>query len=120
MESIAFALPLKPGKFDELRSSIKELTGPRGKEYHTTRQQRGLTSLKVWHQKTPQEMLIVYLEADSLEEFAIKRSLSGHHLDDWLEKRIEEIVGAHRPHTEMVLDWHTEAGHRLKHDNKSK
>ena len=115
METTVFALPIKAGKSDDVARFLKELTGQHADDYSHTRSRHGLTSLRVWHQTEPVEQVIVELGAKDLDEFFIRRIESDHAHDSWLDAQLEELTGLHHPVSRMVLDWHAQHGHRVRH-----
>ena len=85
MESVAFAIHLKPESSARLREALEEFTTGQAGDY-STREQHGLRTLRAWYQPEPVEMLVVYLEADNLEEFMVASSFSDEPMQDWLER----------------------------------
>jgi hypothetical protein len=67
MDSIAFAIPLKRGMRERAESLADELVeGDRAKQFHDQTRAYGYSRVKVFAQREPQEMIIVYLEADDV------------------------------------------------------
>jgi hypothetical protein len=111
MASIAFALPLKEGKKDAGYKFVDELTGAKSAEHHAEQKMRGLTRVKVFSQKVPAEMIVVYLEGDLQKAFS-----SGPVA--WFADMVEEITGHHPQKlssggapSEILFDWHETHGH---------
>jgi hypothetical protein len=118
MASMAFALPLKMSS-DEARKAAAELTGPHGQKFTDRHRSHGFTAVKMWHQRQPTEQVVVYLEADNLEQ-AINNFANSSHQDDQTSHRLFEQLTGQRPgkhggsQAELVIDWHRDGGHRKK------
>jgi hypothetical protein len=122
MQSIAFALPLLPGKYEEGMQFIRELTSEQSQQHHDQRRQQGYHAVKIWRQTTPEEMIVVYLEAENLKEAMQSRVGSDHSFEQWYQDKIQEITGHHLDQVqgqgapaEQLVDWHREHGHRQTH-----
>ena len=118
MESVAFAVHLKPGSSARLREALSEFTSGAVGDY-SSRERHGLRALKAWYQREPAEMLIVYLEAENLEEFMIGSSFSDDDMQGWLEDVLEELTDADLPDVERVVDWQAGSGHQVVHSATS-
>src|ERR1044071_8227343 len=53
VKEIGIAIPIAPGKTEDWRTAIQELTGPRYAEYEASRKRFGLTSQTTFLQRTP-------------------------------------------------------------------
>jgi hypothetical protein len=114
MQSAAIAFPV--GDSAEVKRIADELVqGEQSQEHHNVRKQQGFHRVKVFHQRQPQEMVIVYLEADDIA--AAARSISGNEtgFEQWLSSRVRGAHGHERgqhgsPPSELVLDWHADHG----------
>ena len=112
MDSIAFALPIRAEMEERVRLLIEEFKSERGAAYDMSRRQVGLNALRLWFQQTPIKALVVYLESDDLDAYALNRALSGDPHDEWLEQRLEELTDGQLPLTELVVEWSKDEGHR--------
>jgi hypothetical protein len=112
MESVAFAIPLKAGSSARLQEALAEFTSGRAGDY-AERERHGLRALRAWYQAEPAEMLIVYLEAEDLEQFMIGSSLSDEPMQDWLENVLDELTDADLPDVDRVVDWRAGVGHQV-------
>lgn len=117
MAEVAFALPVKSAEAG--RKFVEEMTTKRGDELHQQRKSHGFKAIKVWRQHTPQEMVIVYLQADNLEQAMGARNASDHAFENWFEQMYQEVTGVHPdtisgPPSEILMDWHHETGHKKK------
>lgn len=74
MASIAFVLPILPGKEDVDRETMERFaTGDESEAFARSQRSHGVTRHAVWHQETPNGTIaIVLLEADDIE-----RALAG-------------------------------------------
>jgi len=111
MASVAYALPIQPGKSQQSRNFASELAGPRKAEHHAQRKAHGFTSIRVWRQRTPQEMIIVCAEADDLDQALNNHATSNHPFDQWFKQNVQEITGLSLDRNfsaqpaDLVLDW---------------
>jgi hypothetical protein len=112
MDSIAFALTIRPEMEGRTRALIDEFKSQHADRYDTTRRENGLQTLRLWFQQAPVKALVIYLEADDLEEYALNRALSPDPDDDWVERQLAELTGGQLPITELVADWSRDEGHR--------
>jgi hypothetical protein len=94
MKTLAFAVPILPGKTDEGRRFAKEIAGPRSVEMTASRKALGQTRETTWIQPTPKgDWLVVYLKgADSMranKEFAASSSP----FDLWFKQQAQGFTG---------------------------
>lgn len=117
-QAIAFALPVKKG--DVVRRIAQEIESRQEADWHNQQKSHGISKLRVFHQRSPQEMVVVYMEADDLEGAFRSRAQSDHPFEDWLEKMIEEATGHHPDHafrgppSEEITHWDAQEGHKRK------
>ncbi len=116
MPSLAFAIKIKPGKSDEVRQLYKEILRDRSEEEHQRRSAIGVRRFKVWHQHTPEDMFIVYLEADDLEAGTQQWVDHEDEHERWLQERLQDLTEwdmshhASGPPADLIYDWHAEHG----------
>lgn len=115
MGSLAYAWPIRPGKFEEakrLRDEVLE----RGDQEHEVRSMEGMSRIKVFVQGGPHEMMIAYYEGDDVVAAAAEDLRTDHPHNQWLVSRLEEVtefcyLECHGGLTsELVFDWHEEHG----------
>lgn len=117
-QAVAFALPVK--KSDAVRRIAQEIESQREGDWHQQQKGHGISKLRVFHQRVPQEMVVVYIEADNLEEAFRSRAQSDHPFESWLESMIEEATGHHPdqafsgPPSEEITHWDAQEGHKRK------
>jgi hypothetical protein len=114
MPSIAFALPILPGKTDAARRFTEEVLGSRRGEFEESEHHLGITK-ESWHlQSGPEgDMALIYFEAadpaHALEQFG----KSQVPFDRWFKRQVQmqDLSGVdisqpgHGPPSELVLDW---------------
>ncbi len=117
MASVAFALPIKPGKNDAGLKFVEELTTGRSQEFHKRRQPH-FERVRIWRQHTPSEMIIVCLEGPDVHGAMQSRAKEDHEFERWFDSKIEEITGHHMKNVsgkgapaELLMDWHRDKGH---------
>ena len=123
MASIAFSVPVKPGRTADAKKMAEIMAKEQSHALHETRTSRGVTRLKVYHQSQPNEAMIIYIEADDIGGAMKNRAASDHEFEDWFGKMVEDITGYHTdqhfhaPPSELLLDWHESKGvkHRAEH-----
>lgn len=90
--SLAFILPLTPGKTEERRRWGEEILGPRRNEYHAFRRRLGLTAQRMYLQHTPQgETAIIYLEGDDLQQAFRVLGESQEPFAIWFRQRAKDL-----------------------------
>ena len=112
MASMAFALPLPPGKTEEWRRGAADLLGPRRAVYEASRRRLGVTVERAYLQHTPQgDLNVVYLESDDLAGAFQQLAASQDPFDVWFRERAKEFFSGidfgqplPGPLSEMVFD----------------
>ena len=116
MESIAFAVPMLPGKTDADRAAITSCReGERKEAYEDSRRRAGITREAVWLQATPVgDAAVVYLEADDVAAAFQALGSSDEPFDRWFREQIRDIHGVALeegfPPPEQLLDFDALAG----------
>jgi hypothetical protein len=110
MASYAFAIPVLPGKTDEVRSLAAEIFGPRRKEIDEFQRRTGVTKQKVWLQQTPQgDFSVVYFEADDPARLFQELASSDKPFERWYAQQLKEINGIDPsqppPTNELIFEW---------------
>ena len=123
-QSVAFAVPLKPGMYDHIHAHMDEIfggvTAEAGRAH--AREDRGITAAKIFHQTEPIDALIVYLEGDDLEHALHPTKHSDHSTSAQWRAFFEQVGqhgtrSSHKLPADLMVDWHAEHGHR--HDRKA-
>lgn len=119
MPSVAFGVPVPPGKTAAVKAFVEELFGDKHDHFHTHRKGRGVHRITVFHQTWPVEQFVVYMDAADLEK-AMGVHDPGHEFESWFAKKWEELSGHHPDKitheiAEIVFDWHPEKGMSRKH-----
>jgi hypothetical protein len=110
MTYYAFINPVPAGKLDLWKSYVKEMTGPRSKEYKDSRKRVGLTVERVWLQHTPTgDFAVVYWEAKDIAKVFEELMKSEAPFDKWFrDKVLVEVHGMDvsnpPPMNEVILD----------------
>ena len=110
MASIAFALPLTPGKTQEWRQWSQEMVGPRQSEYKASRQRLGITTEQSFLQQTPQgDMAVIYIEAADPGRAFQGLATSQDPFDVWFRQRVKDLFNGvdltqPQPPPELVFD----------------
>ncbi|QBR91488.1 hypothetical protein [Nocardioides euryhalodurans] len=111
MPSLAFAIPVLPGKTDADREAMGSCwRGERRAAYEDARRRAGVTKEAVWIQATPNgDLAVVYLEADDLEAAFNTIGESGEPFDQWFRDHVEDVHGISLadglPTPEPILDY---------------
>ena len=98
MNLYSFAVPILPGKTDILKNYLKELSGPRAKEYDGSLQRFGIRAEHMWIQHIPQggapDMLIVMWDIDDPMRVFKQGFDSNDSYDQWfMQKVLGECLG---------------------------
>jgi hypothetical protein len=93
MSSLAFAIPLPPGKTEAWRRFMDELKGPRHAEVQDMLRRAQLTQHNFYLQQTPRaDLAIVYLEGDVAHAFH-HFATSDHPFERWVRQQVLETEG---------------------------
>ncbi len=111
MARYAFINPVVAGKVEAWRSYIKEMTGPRNKEFKEFRKKVGLAVERVWLQHTPMgDFAVVYWEAEDISKVFEGLIKSDAPFAKWFRDKI--LVEVHGmdfskplPMNELMLDF---------------
>lgn len=118
MQSVCTAIPLKPGAWEMIRKYRDELVNQLDHaDVAYARERRGLQVVKIFHQVKPIDALILYFEADDLEEAFHPRhreNEAGAKMADFWRRvgGLEDRFLAEFP--QLLIDWHHEDGHLHK------
>jgi hypothetical protein len=109
MSSIAFVLPIVPGKEAEDRDALEEMVGSRRDEYEQARRTAGIQREAVWHQETPQGTIaVVYLEADDVGAAMQAIGTSEAPFDRWFRDTMKDVHGVDlaepAPPPQLIMD----------------
>ncbi|MEJ2264486.1 MAG: DUF6176 family protein [Anaerolineales bacterium] len=115
MSQFAMAVPILPGKTQELKRWAQESQGPRRKEYTASRRRLGILFEKVFIQPTPQgDLLLLFFEDVDHARMNQVLASSQDPYDVWFRQKMQEITGIDfsQPATgaapEMLLNWQSE------------
>lgn len=116
MEAVCTAIPLKPGMWESIKKYrdelVNELDNP---EVAYAREHRGFKVVKIFHQTTPIEALILYFEADNLKEAFHPRHQDNKTSAKWTAfwGQVGGLKGQLLSEfPQLLIDWHHEEGHR--------
>lgn len=115
MQSVAFAVPILPGKTEADRAAMEACArGERRSSYDSSRRRHGIPRESVWIQQTPAgDLAVVYLEADDLEAAFQGLGSSQDPFDQWFREVIEDIHGINLaegfPPPEQIMDYRATA-----------
>jgi hypothetical protein len=113
MQSVAFAVPLLPGRTDADRIALASCwDGPRKEAYEDARRRAGITREAVWIQPTPGgDVAVIYLEADDLATAFTILGTSDEPFDRWFRDHVRQVHGIALEDRftapELVLDFDT-------------
>jgi hypothetical protein len=89
MPLYAFVTPVLPGKVDEWRQLVAEMTGPRRKDYEESRRKAGLRKELVWDQTTPMgDLAAVIFDTDDFEGVFRYFATSKAPFDLWFNEKV--------------------------------
>jgi hypothetical protein len=94
MSSLTFIAAIQPGREEEWRRFVQEVTEERLYEYEGLRRRLGLRSESVWLARTKEgETAVVYLEAENPERIVPTLGASEEPFDLWFKERLLEFHG---------------------------
>jgi hypothetical protein len=106
----AMAFPIPPGKTEEWKKFIAELTGPRKADYVASRKRLGARE-RTFLQQTPMgDMVIVTLEGENPEKSFAEFGMGNDEFTQWFLGRVSSIHGVDLrqpppgPLPQMVID----------------
>jgi hypothetical protein len=111
MTSLAMALPVQPGKADQLRATTNELLGARRQEFEESEKRIGITRECQYLQPTPMgDLLVVWVEGGDVVAALAAFGQSYEPVDAWWKEQILEVTGIDlnqppQAMPEVVLDW---------------
>ncbi|MGA2158695.1 MAG: hypothetical protein ABSG90_05715 [Dehalococcoidia bacterium] len=111
MAHYAFINPVVAGKVEAWKGYIKEMEGPRKKEYKESRKKVGLSVERVWLQHTPMgDFAVVYWKAKDIGKVFEGLVKSDAPFDKWFrDKILLEVHGMDfskmPPMNELILDF---------------
>src|SRR5215207_9012883 len=114
MESVCTALPLKPGMWEVIRQHRDALVnGLNSLDENYAKQHRGFRVVKVFHQTVPIEALVLYFEAENLDEAFHPRHQDHDTAEKWKAfwAQVSGLEGQFMAEIpQLLVDWHHEAG----------
>src|SRR5579859_5441754 len=94
MASLALATPILPGKTEEWKRLIAEVTGPRRKETDDFHKRFGFTRTNWYFQQTPNgDIFILYAEAENPAQSFQQWAMSQHPYDAWFKQQLIPLYG---------------------------
>ncbi len=111
MDSVAFTVPVIPGRTDADRAALESCwVGARREAFQDARRRAGITREAVWIQTTPGgELAVVYLEADDLAGALALLGTSAEPFDRWFRSHVRTVHGVawddQLLEVELVLDF---------------
>jgi hypothetical protein len=112
MPSIAFVLPVLPGKEQLDRETMQRFaSGDESDSFAASQRSHGITRHAVWHQETPNgTVAIVLLEADNIERALTGSAVSQEPFDQRFREFVHEVHGVDfandpPPQVRPVIDW---------------
>ncbi len=111
-QTIAFAVPILPGKTDAWKQFAQEMGGPRVKEFAQSRARIGVVVERSYLELNPKgDMAVVFIEGNNLKNFFHILGASQDPFDVWFRAQVLNIHGVDLskelpPTPEEFLDWH--------------
>jgi hypothetical protein len=94
MDAVCLAFPVLPGKTSEARDFMRELDGPRKREFDTSERRIGITK-ELWYLASlpSGDQLIGYMEAHDFGKAVGMFSASRDPFDMWFKQRMLAVTG---------------------------
>jgi len=111
MSLYAFTAPIQPGKTEEYRKFVAELSGARKTDYESSRKNAGFHRESIFLQKTPLgDMVVIVQEADSEQAALDSLKSMKDPYSIWFFQKFKDlhgidIVGSGMPSNELLLDY---------------
>ncbi len=112
MQSVAFAVPLLPGRTEAVRVALASCQdGPRKEAYQDALRRAGIVREAVWIQPSAGgDIAVVYLEADDLVAMTDLLASSAEPFDRWFREHVRNLHGIAGIALELVLDHNVARG----------
>jgi len=122
---MALTIPVKPGGIEALKDSIDEFVhGETSQAQHDHTVSQGFTHVRMFHQKSPSEALILYVEGPEIHDSLHKSRTHGHEFNKSFAELVQAISGHHVDSwaelPDLLLDWHHQEGHKHKPAKRAK
>ena len=110
-QTLAFAVPILPGKTDADRAAMESCrSGERQADHAASRARAGITRESVWIQSTPDgDVAVVVLEGDDIGAAMGTLATSQEPFDTWFREVIKDVHGMDLsegfPPPEQVMDY---------------
>lgn len=115
MKTIAFAVPILPGKTEQWKSFADEIVGARLSEFEHSQQELGISTENWYLQQTPQgDMAIIYMEGEDPAAALAELGQSQGSFEVWFKAQALEIHGMDLnqpmpgPISEVINEWSAE------------
>lgn len=112
MKTIAFAVPILPGKTDAWRAFAAEIVGPRKSQFEQSQKEVHVTAENWYLQQTPHgDMAIIYMEGEDPASALGHISQSQGEFEMWFKEQALEIHGMDLsqpmpgPIAEVINEW---------------
>lgn len=94
MDHVALVLPIRPGKAEEVRAFMQELSGPRMAEFDRSERALGVGK-ELWFLSSMPggEALVGYLEAEDFNKVLTQFGPSEEPIDVWFKERVLDLTG---------------------------
>ena len=94
MESLAFALPVLPGRNGAAKAFLAELEGPWRARYEESQRRIGMTRESWFLQEGPEQaLLVVHLESADVGAALAAFTTSGGDFERWFTEGLAEVTG---------------------------
>lgn len=105
--------PLLPGKREEYRQFIAEISGPRRAEWDDLQRRLNVERELIWEQRLPGlDLAVLCIDGPTIEEVIEYMSTSERPFDVWFANQIEDLQGflSEMPEgmelPELIVEWH--------------
>jgi hypothetical protein len=116
--TLAFAIPIVPGRTDDFRSAHRRFALERRMEFEASRQELGVLAEYGFLQHTPAgDLAVVVFEVEDPSRFLTGMATSANALDVDFRSYLRETFGLDvtqpsSPPSESVFQWHSSGGGR--------
>ena len=94
MASLAMAIPILPGKTEEVRKMFKTIKEEKWREYDTSQRQAGIKRERDFLQPTPAgDFVIMYMESDDFNKTFTEFGMSKDPFDVWIREEVKKTTG---------------------------
>jgi hypothetical protein len=89
----AFAMPILPGKADAARAFVREVLGPRQRDWDDLQRRQGVTAERYFLQASPEGDLLIVTGEGTFTPVSQWHDPAGIPFDRWFAEQVKDVTG---------------------------